>query len=186
MPATPKFVTTPETEILGQAILAVTTSINYDDYKPFFEAGLTKYDYDVNIDPEKWYSLQMLLDIYKSMYDAPNAQSNLVSIGVKVIEASPFPPEIDSIEKAVHALNVVYETYVRNYQPGHEYTVEAVSETQIKIIDHQPFPHDLIYGYMFAVGKRFAPQGKHAIIHRTYLNEDDPDADGAIYIFNIK
>lgn len=181
-----KFETKPETEILGQAILAVTASMNFETYKHLFDAGLKKYNFEMPIDPDTWYPLQMLLDIYKSFYDEPNASSNLVSVGVKVIEASPFPPEVDSIVKAVETLNYIYTVYVRNFVPGTEYEIEVVSDEEIKVTDHTRFPHDLVYGYMFAIGKRFAPAGKHIIVTREYLDTENPNADGAIYYFKTK
>ncbi len=181
-----RFETVPEAEILGQAILAVTQSINYEMYRHLFEAGLKAYGFDTTIDPEKWYPLQMLLNIYKSFYDEPNASSNLVAVGMKVIEASPFPPEVDSVQKAVETLNYIYTVYVRNYEPGTEYEIKVISPDEIQIVDHTHFPHDLIYGYMFAIAKRFAPKGKHIIVTREYLNPENPDADGAIYYFKTK
>lgn len=181
-----KFVTKPETEILGQAILAVTQSINYDDFRHLFEAGLSKYNFSTEIEAEQWYPLQMLLDIYKSFYEDGNASANLVSIGMKVIEASPFPPEVDSVTAAVTTLNGVYEYYVRNYEAGTEYQIETLSDTEVRITDHTAFPHDLVYGYMYAIATRFAPEGDHITVVRTYINEDDPDADGAVYTFTTQ
>lgn len=181
-----KFVAQPETEILGQAILAVTQSINYDDFGGLFEAGLKQYNFPTVIDPEQWYPLQMLLDIYKSFYDEANASPNLVSIGMKVIEASPFPPEVDSVVTAVAALNSIYEYYVRNYEAGTEYQIETLSATEVRVTDHTPFPHDLVYGYMYAIARRFAPEGEHITVIRTFINDDEPDAAGAVYTFTTQ
>lgn len=175
-----KYTAKSETEIVGQAILAVFESIQYNEFKPVVDKVLAQYGVKT-ISPDTWYPLQMLLDIYTAMTNMGNTITNFVSIGMQVINTSPFPPEVDSIFKAIEMLNFVYDINVRNFDEQDKYEINILSNQHIRVVDHSPFPHDLVYGYFYAIAQRFRPSGTHPNVVRTYLNETHRNDDGAVY-----
>lgn len=165
----------PESRILGLALNAVLSSIKLDEFADLVEQnGLNQ------IDPEAWYPTQLVLNMYKAISEQPNGSENLVSIGVKVYQNAILPPEVNSILTALHTLNAVMDLNMRNVE-SERYEIEQLSDQCIRVTETTAFPHDLIYGYLYGICRRFAPAGTKFHLQRTYLNPEDPDADGAVY-----
>lgn len=165
----------PESRILGLALNAVLASIKLEEFSDLVEKnGLN------HIDPNAWYPTQIVLNMYKAISEQPNGSENLVSIGVKVYENAVLPPEIDTILAALHTLNAVMDLNMQNVETE-RYTIVEEDDRHIRVTETTAFPHDLIYGYFYGICRRFAPAGARFHIKRTYLNPENPDADGAIY-----
>lgn len=162
--------------ISGQAMQAIVQSVEFDSIRPHMEAMFQVYGLPPTIDPSKWYPLQLYYDITKRL-----GSTELVSIGVRVINAAAFPPEIDSIQKAIELLMATHHLNLRNIPEGDGYSDYHFSEHRITFRENTTFPHDLMYGYIYGLVHRYKKPGQSPVVYRTYLNEADPDADGAIY-----
>ncbi|MGF1507328.1 MAG: hypothetical protein GYB64_05590 [Chloroflexi bacterium] len=166
----------PDAEVLGYGLSALGESITRAE----FEHMLDKYGL-TEIDPQAWYPLQTLLDMYAEMdEDKSRSMQYFVSIGMKVVHV--IPEHIASIPEALDFLNAALAGSMRHYAVDtYNYRIETVEEGHARVIDYTPFPHDLIYGYMYAIANTFSGEGRSPTVVRTYLNEDDPDSDGAVY-----
>ncbi|GIK65125.1 MAG: hypothetical protein BroJett018_29190 [Chloroflexota bacterium] len=179
----PKYVAPPDAKIIGLAIGAVVNSILFDEIKPFFEKSMHAYGYSsIEINENEWYPLQMLLDTYKEISQSGGGSPLLVSVGTKVIENAILPPEIDSIAKCVTLLRDISDLNLQNVPSEMNYQDIQVEPKRLSFIDNTVFPHDLIYGYVFGIARRFKVPGTHPTVERTYLNKENPDAAGARYL----
>jgi hypothetical protein len=168
----------PEAEVVGQMLLAIVESVYSERIMPVLEQhGIT------DVDPAKWYSWQTVLDFSKTLAsDASTAMGNLVSVGMKVSDASAalLPPEVDSIPAMFSILNTLYNTVVRSHN-GEGYEFKVLGDRHVQLVDNNPMPHDLVYGIVYGFARRFNPPGGALTVKRDYLNPDSPDADGAVY-----
>ncbi|MFN7209415.1 MAG: hypothetical protein ACK4P1_03350 [Aggregatilineales bacterium] len=162
--------------ISGMAMQAIVQSIEFDSIRPHMEAIFKVYGLPPKIDPNAWYPLQLYYDITKRL----NSEQ-LISIGVRVINAAAFPPEIDSIQKAIELLMATHHLNLRNVPEGDGYSDYHFDEHRITFRENTTFPHDPMYGYIYGLVQRYKKPGESPVVRRTYLNEADPDADGAIY-----
>ncbi|MGF1507327.1 MAG: hypothetical protein ACFB51_19705 [Anaerolineae bacterium] len=166
----------PDSEILGFGQTALRESITRAE----FEHMLDKYAL-TEIDPEAWYPLQPLLDMYAEMdADKGRSMQYFVSIGMKVVHI--FPEEVTGVVGALNFLNSTLTLSLRNYDyETCGYEIESLGDGHARVTEYTPFPHDMIYGYMYAIANTFSGEGRSPTVVRTYLNEDDPDSDGAVY-----
>ncbi|MEM9955606.1 MAG: hypothetical protein AAF846_28650 [Chloroflexota bacterium] len=175
--AYPKYQVNDEAELQGMALQLLMASKNLYD----FEDLVQKYEYD-EVDPEGWYSFQTTLDFLKELTERHNSTQNMVSIGMKLYDVMPLPPEAKTIEDGLHLFNSMNKVVQRGVMPERDwYTVEVIDDTHITFTDTGVYPHDLVYGEVYSVAKRLRPEGKVPVVTREYMNEDDPDSDGAIY-----
>ncbi len=178
----PKYVAPPNANILGIAIKAFVESILYEDIKPFFETMMRENGYaSPEIQDMEWYPLQMILDMDKKIAASPGGSTLLVSIGTKVIETALLPPEIDSIAKCITLLRDISDMNLQNVPSHINYRDIVIEDRRVSFVDATVFPHDLVYGYVFGLARRFKNPGTFPVVHRTYLDETNPDADGATY-----
>lgn len=175
-----KYQTNPKSEMVGLAVATVTDSLQYEEYRHIVEPVFEKHSIE-KIEPEKWYPWQMLLDIYKVMKDEGGAMFNFVAIGKQVAESIPFPSEVTNLVDAMYGMNEMYKASVRNLDDSELYGVERVSDSHVKVRDNSPIPHDIIYGYIFTLAHKFAPEGAFPKIERIFDSPQDPDAGGATY-----
>jgi hypothetical protein len=149
----------PNVEVSGQSMMCVIAGM-----VPSARPIIAKYGLD-KLEEDKWYPLQPILDFYKEIFNSRSATLNLVSTGIKVPENAVFPPEIDTIEKALMSLDEAYHMNHRGGEIGH-YRSQIVSSRQIDIIAETPFPCDLDYGIILGLGRRFKPPRTNvAVIH---------------------
>ena len=123
-------------EVNGQTINTITDglkSIRFLIEKYFEQAGLP---IPGAIEENKWYSQQSWLDVFKTISEkiGPNA---MFKIGKKIPENAEFPPEIDSIEKALESIDIAYHMNHRN--KNGEILFDQKSNTMYEGIGH--------YGY---------------------------------------
>ncbi len=175
-----KFVTTENAEMHGGAMQAFFSGLASPAVEPLIQEVLAEYGLNA-LDPDTWYPSQMALDLYKKITLYGSAVSDLVAIGMKFVETAPYPEDIDSIPKALNMLNDGYKMGIRNYPEDEGYTIEQIDAHHIRVYEHCPYPHDIMYGYIYGMAKRFKPEGASFKVVRTFMNPDDLDSGGAIY-----
>ena len=178
----PKYEINSEAELQGTAVMSLIESQNLYNFQDLVE----KYGY-TQINAEEWYSLERLLQFLHELTSRHSATENMVSIGMKVFDVAPMPPEIKTIVDALRTFNVMNTIIQRNVKPERAwYEIEELDDTHIKFTDMGPYPHDLVYGELYSLIRRMRPAGSDFSLKREYLNADDPDSDGAIYHIEIK
>lgn len=178
-----KYVSTPDVLLHGTGFTSIFTANEFREYTGEYEAVLNEYGVE-KIEPEGWYPRQIYLDIFKRLSTKPNASTNMVSAGVRIIETIQLPPElqVNSMLEALELLNTVYQLDQRNV-PADDigYKITQEGPKHLRVIDYSPYPHDVNYGYIYGLVKRFSPKGIRPIIERNFLDANDPNGDGAVY-----
>jgi hypothetical protein len=145
---------TPGAEVNGQTVLSVV-----DGMGGFKSLALTilKNNGIVDPQPNQWYSQQAWLDAFRTIADqvGPNT---LFQIGKKIPENAAFPPEINSIESGLAAIDVAYHMNNRGGEIGH-YAYTGNGSRSGKMECNNPFPCDFDRGIITAMATRFAPAG---------------------------
>jgi len=152
----------------GETVLAIVNGMG--SFKSRAITILSENGID-NPTPGKWYLQQSWLNSFKQIADKLGA-STLFSIGKSIPENAKFPPEIDSIEKALAAIDVAYHmNHGKNGVPlfdgktgkmsegiGH-YGFQKISEKKVKMVCNNPYPCEFDRGIIDAMAQRFKPKG---------------------------
>jgi hypothetical protein len=117
--------------------------------------------------PGQWYSQQKWLDAFRNIAETIGP-STLFSIGLKIPENAQFPPEIDSIEKALSAIDVAYHMNHQGGEIGH-YKFISIGIRSGKMVCENPYPCDFDRGLIEAMARRF--KQKDAV--RVKVEHDD-------------
>ncbi len=121
--------------------------------------------------PGMWYNQQNWLNSFKEIATSIGSKT-LHSIGLKIPENAKFPPQINSIEKALSAIDIAFHMNHRingkvlfDPQTGtiHEgighYTYSSLSENEAKMICPNSYPCDFDRGIIEGMAKKFCPAG---------------------------
>lgn len=106
--------------------------------------------------PGQWYKQQDWLDSFKEIAETIGP-ATLNAIGQKIPENAKFPPAIDTIEKALAAIDMAYHMNHRSGEIGH-YTFEKTGEKSGKMTCKNPYPCAFDRGIVEAMAKRFKPK----------------------------
>ncbi len=179
----PKYaVEDPTSEIIGMALLSLLESQNLDSFRDLVE----KYGMD-QVQPDEWYPADQAFRFLQELVARDDAMFNLVSIGMKVFDVMPMPASIETVADALRAMEHFADSSQRRRGTNVPwYSVREINEHHIEFVDRGSYPHDLIYGEVYSLVRRFRSKGTHFAVTRDYLNPDDPDADGAVYHIEIK
>ena len=166
-------------EVNGGTIIVVVEGLGAFTqiaHKILDENGLT----DIKADFEHWYSQQDWLNAFKTISEKVGIHT-LFQIGRKIPENAEFPPEIDSIEKALASIDVAYHMNHRNAQgeilfdptrPSERIMLEGIGHYHYKKVDDErkaimtcenPYPCDFDRGIIIAMSRRFELSAK--VIH---------------------
>jgi hypothetical protein len=142
----------PDAEVLGAAMLAFVESMNY----PNFMTILAKHGlHDIYAD--LWYPQQIWLDVFSDIANRNEASSDLVSIGMKIVDTAPMPPEMQTRSFVDIMMNFNAGSYLANNR-GRDIggiQCQILSEQHLVMIDRTPYPDDFIYGAYYAMARRF-------------------------------
>lgn len=146
----------PDAEVFGGAMLAFVQSINYQNFKTVLERHGVK-----DIDPNTWYPQQMWLDIFSDISRTPDASSNLVSIGIKIAETAPVPPQVQALPFQQIMLGFNDGSYLANNRGKDIGYIETqiIDDQHILMVDKTPYPADFVYGAYYGMARRFLPKG---------------------------
>ena len=113
-----------------------------------------------NVNPGTWHKQQAWLDAFKSISEQVGSHT-LFNIGLKIPENAHFPPEIDSLGKALSAIDVAYHMNHRNGEIGH-FQFQRTGERSVAMVCDNPYPCDFDRGIITAFCNRFPPKGSLA------------------------
>lgn len=147
----------PDVEVLAQAIQACIEGLGEDATSVLRMNGIDK------VEPDHWYKQQAWLTALKTLNDT--GVFNMVAVGMKIPESAVFPPDINSIESALAAIDVAYHMNHRNGEIGH-YKYETVGPKHARLVCDNPYPSDMDYGIIYGMTRRFAPPGTQFTVVR--------------------
>ena len=149
----------PKAEVSGLIILGFVQSVNKVDIMPY----LTKHGLE-NTQVHEWYPQQIWLDVLSDILNSPyNSLFDLVSIGMKIGETVPLPPNIKTVDDALFASPIAYAQLHRNSYAG-EIVVTRLGDRKIQLDAHTPYPDDSNYGTDYGYARRFLPPGTHFVV----------------------
>jgi hypothetical protein len=166
----------PEVEIAGYGIQAYELAYSKQDFAHILEAyGLTE------IDADGWYPQQLTLDIQKAIKESENGGEQLIDVGIAVIEASPFPP-FESLDDAFAGFSMHYGMNFRNHPPSEGIFAHKLSENHFQIVNATPHSDEMVYGYVYALVKRFVPMARQPRVTFDPSTPVDSDKDMIINV----
>ena len=139
-------------EVNGETVLSVV-----DGMGAMKSMALTILEKNGIKDPEpgQWFKQQSWLNAFKQISESVGANT-LSQIGQKIPENAQFPPDIDSIEKALAVVDVAYHMNHRNGEIGHyNYKGNGGGKGVMECVN--PYPCDFDRGIIVAMARRFAP-----------------------------
>lgn len=147
------------TELNGSTVLSFIININHQNIEKILKTRQLD-----NIDPEQWYPMQDVLDVFNDISETLNASANFVAIGVAAGEQGlqNLPPNVASMSIAEFFVfyEKVYQTRHRNGDAGYVKT-EKVDDNHLIIRMKTPYPDDTMYGVFYAYARHFIPKNKH-------------------------
>ena len=152
---------TPNVEVNGETIQSFINGMG--SYQSIFEHtlkenGITK--------PQKgeWYSQQDWLNSF-SVIAQKTGPATLKMIGKQIIHTAVWPPDVNTINKALASIDVAYHLNHRGGEIGH-YQYEKLAERKARITCNNPYPCDFDLGVISGAINKFAvPQDRPVIVH---------------------
>jgi hypothetical protein len=145
-----------QAESLGQILQSFFLSIQLDEFKPILKKyGITEFK------PDGWYPTAIILEVFQEIEKQPNAMQNLVSIGLKVTEASDFKTPFPTLDDLLAALPALEHQMHRNCPSGWE--VRTIGQKAIEVIDRTIWPHDLQYGVLYGLCRVYQDQHDYLV-----------------------
>lgn len=170
----------PNVEVMGTNYL---TLIELVPRQALVREALEENGFQIGeIQAEKWYPQQSLLNVWKVL--AMDVSFDLVAVGMRIPDLFQFPPQIDSVESALGGLNVAYEMAHRGGEIG-EYRFEKTGERSGTMICHNPYPSDLDYGIVYRLVQKFRTDN-HPFTVRRDENAPSRKTGGDSCTFNIE
>jgi len=136
-------------KVLGGVLQALIDGLGAFQQKAL---DLLKKETIESIDPEKWYSQEIYLNILKEI----GSESILKQVGAKIPENAKFPPEIDDIIKALSALDMAYHMNHKDGEIG-SYSFSPSGEKEGTMVCHNPYPCSFDEGLILGMARKFAP-----------------------------
>lgn len=148
----------PATELVGYSVLAFTTNITHEDI-----AEILEKHHLAQIDPNRWYSLQKVLNVLNDISEEANSMSNFVSIGMAAAQRG-YETLSDEAKRLplgtfLKQYGMAYKARLRNGDVG-EVETEEVNDKHYILRLRVPFPDDVFYGVIYGYVRLFRPQNQ--------------------------
>ncbi len=115
-----------------------------------------------------WYSQQAWLNAFKEIGESLG-DNTLFSIGKKIPENAKFPPEIDSLGKALGSIDMAYHMNHRGGNIG-TYKLVRIGDNSVGMVCDNPYPCAFDRGIVTAFTYKFKPKGSS---HFATIKHDD-------------
>lgn len=102
---------------------------------------------------EGWYGLEPYM-AFLAQVDALHGREALQAMGRAIPDTSRFPPELDSLERALRLLDVAYQVNHRGGPIG-RYQVRLLEPGRAEMLCETPYPCDLELGILERLVERF-------------------------------
>lgn len=154
-------------EVNGETVLSVVNGVGV-----FKKQAMDILDKNGIHDPKpgQWFSQQAWLDSFKEIAVKIGPKS-LFAIGKAIPANAQFPPDINTIEKALAAIDMAYHMNHRNGEIGH-YNLAKVEGRTAKMVCNNPYPCEFDKGIIEAMAQKFKPADSIMAI----VEHDDSEA----------
>ena len=167
----------PEVEVYGQTIIAVTSGMLVADVARELLASCGMAE----VKPTEWYPHQPWLDTYRRIHDLLGADT-LFSIGRRIPYSAEFPDEqMFNVPTALESIDVAYHMAHRNGEIGHYKFVE-VGPDDFEIRCDNPYPNEFDLGIIMSLVERFRGRMQYKVGYKRAAA--DPDVDNSC-VFEI-
>ncbi len=170
----------PDAEIRGGMILAIQHAMGKVAAPYFKQAGFE------NIQPDAWYSMAKYLQvIYDIVEHEQSIMSSLVAMGMETAEHAVLPPDIDTLEKGLMAMQQGWQMNSRNAQEV-IWAVQRMDDSTIICTNYSPFPADQEYGVLYAFARRFANGRPFTLAYENLADRDVDDRTEIRFVVRIQ
>ena len=114
-----------------------------------------------NIKPEKWYCQQSWLNAFKKISEKIGSYA-LYCIGTKIPENAQFPPDINSLEKALEAIDIAYHMNHRGGEIGN-YNFYKSLEGSLHLTCNNPYPCEFDRGIIEGIARKFIYKERYLV-----------------------
>lgn len=144
----------PKVEVNGQTILSVVNALSAGQER---RLGILR-NHGIELEEDKWYSQQSWLNAFKEI-SKELGDRTLFMIGKAIPENAKFPPQIDSLQKALAAIDMAYHMNHRGGEIGH-YTLLSFDEKKREaiMVCNNPYPSEFDRGIISTMLRRFRPK----------------------------
>ena len=148
-----------QVEVNGETVLAIVAGMTFGAARA--QRVLAGHGI-IDPRPGVWYKQQAWLNAFQEIANTlgPNT---LFSIGQKIPEQAQFPPSIDTLEKALAAIDVAYQMNHRGGPIG-SYRYEPNGPRAARVVCDNPYPSDFDRGIVASVAVRFKPEGAQVTV----------------------
>ncbi len=152
----------PNAELSGATAYAFLININHENIE-----NILRSHHLANIDPERWYSLQSVLNVMSDISEGFDYSSNFVAIGLAAGELGikMLPPGMGNLT-VEQFLNDYEKTYLARHRNGDVGWVktEKLDDSHFIVSARTPYPDDVVYGVFYAYVRWLTPPGKRFIL----------------------
>jgi hypothetical protein len=159
--------TTNEAMVLGAGVISIIEGMGA--FKSKAKKILSDHGLPEELQADQWYSLEAASKALHTISDKIGP-STLLQIGRKVPELAVFPPGIDSIDKALHAISVGYGMNHRGSGIG-SYTVVQLSDKEYAVDCDAFYPCEFDKGFIESMVKKYKLSNLYATVKH---NDTDP------------
>ncbi|NDJ76657.1 MAG: hypothetical protein GYB65_10395 [Chloroflexi bacterium] len=138
---------TPDALAHGSVASSLLTAVGQKNFVHILE----KHNI-TTVEPDGWYSHALLLDVLRDIRDNKTAMYDLMSIGMQLVDRD-APLVFPTLENVLFAVPQIDATQHRN-SPG-SYIVTRIDERCIQLKDYTPWPHDLVYGLLWEIIRKY-------------------------------
>ncbi len=141
----------PAVEVNGETVLAIVAGMSFATHRANRILAAHRIE---DPQPGRWYRQQDWLEAFREIAEilGPNT---LYQIGMKIPEQAKFPPAIDTVEKALGAINQAYQMNHRGGEIG-SYEFHPTGAGAGRVVCRNPYPSDFDRGIIHAMASRFA------------------------------
>jgi hypothetical protein len=114
--------------------------------------------------PGQWYPQQAWLDAFQQIAEKVGLQV-LWKIGTRIPENAKWPPDVNTVDKALASIDVAYHMNHRGGEIGH-YQFDKTGDRTGVMVCRNPYPDEFDRGIVEAVVRKFKPQDSTAMVVR--------------------
>ena len=144
----------PNVEVNGETVLSVVDAMG--SFKGVGLGILAEHGLE-NVQPRQWYPQQAWLDAFQTIANKVGV-ATLAAIGKAIPDNAKWPPQVDTLEKALASIDVAYHLNHRGGEIG-SYKFESTGPKSGKMICRNPYPSEFDQGLISATARKFAPNG---------------------------
>lgn len=141
-------------EVLGNCILSIVDAMAFSRsraLKILAENGIT------SVHGEQWYPLPAVLKACRHIFEKVGP-STVKMMGRRIPENASFPPNIDSLEKALGTLDVAYRMNHRGGGFLGGYHFQPAGDRHMRLVCDNPYPCDMDLGILEGFADKFRPK----------------------------